>query len=269
MNTYLNNFKKGSFPNGFRFLAIDETDRMLEKGHFQELHLILERLNTDSDKCKERQNFVFSATLTLTHELPRHLARKKKLSNSKRITELTSEQKLRKIIETLGITNPKTVDVTHGKGTSTTLTESRITCAINEKDYYIYYFLRKHPGRTLIFCNSIGCVKRVTTILNLLNCNALPLHASMQQRQRLKNLEHFKEKSNAILVATDVAARGLDIPRIEHVLHYQTPRTSESYVHRSGRTARASKDGITVLLIEPTELPNYLKLCRTLGKSNA
>lgn len=68
-------------------------------------------------------------------------------------------------------------------------------------------------------------------------------------------------------MATDVAARGLDIPSIEHVLHYQTPRTSESYVHRSGRTARASKDGITVLLIEPSEISNYIKLCRTLGKS--
>lgn len=69
------------------------------------------------------------------------------------------------------------------------------------------------------------------------------------------------------MVATDVAARGLDIPSVEHVLHYQTPRTSESYVHRSGRTARASKDGITVLLIEPSEFTNYIKLCKTLGKS--
>lgn len=64
-----------------------------------------------------------------------------------------------------------------------------------------------------------------------------------------------------------MAARGLDIPSVEHVLHYQTPRTSESYVHRSGRTARASKDGITILLIEPSELQDYLRVCKTLGKS--
>lgn len=69
------------------------------------------------------------------------------------------------------------------------------------------------------------------------------------------------------MVATDVAARGLDIPCVEHVLHYQTPRTSESYVHRSGRTARATRQGITILLVEPSELQNYLRLCRTLGKS--
>lgn len=77
----------------------------------------------------------------------------------------------------------------------------------------------------------------------------------------------FRDTEDAILIATDVAARGLDIPSVEHVLHYQTPRTSEGYVHRSGRTARASKQGITVLLIEPNELHNYLKLCRTLDKS--
>lgn len=144
--------------------------------------------------------------------------------------------------------------------------ECRITCSFDEKDYYVYYFLQKHPGRTLIFCNSIGCVKRLTTLLGLLGCNPLPLHASMQQRQRLKNLDKFKEKENSILIATDVAARGLDIPCVEHVLHYQTPRTSESYVHRSGRTARASKEGITILLVEPSELESYLRLCRTLGK---
>lgn len=76
----------------------------------------------------------------------------------------------------------------------------------------------------------------------------------------------FTETENSILIATDVAARGLDIPKIDHVLHYQTPRTSESYVHRSGRTARASVQGLTVLLMEPSEFNNYMKMCKTLGK---
>lgn len=76
----------------------------------------------------------------------------------------------------------------------------------------------------------------------------------------------FRDDSHGILVATDVAARGLDIPSVEHVIHYQTPRTSEGYVHRSGRTARARKEGITVLLIEPNEVSTYVKLCSTLGR---
>ncbi|KAG5880257.1 hypothetical protein JTB14_027322 [Gonioctena quinquepunctata] len=253
--------------DNIRFLAIDETDRMLERGHFQELHDLLERINLEDSKRKMRQYFVFSATLTLVHEMPTHLRNKSKLSKSKKIGDLTAAQKLQKIVNMLGITDPKVIDITAGKGTSETLTECRITCGIEEKDYYVYYFLKKHPGRTLIFCNSIGCVRRLATVLSLLDCHPLPIHASMQQRQRIKNLERFRDNENSILVATDVAARGLDIPRIEHVLHYQTPRTSESYIHRSGRTARASRVGITVLLIEPNELPNYLRMCRTLEKN--
>lgn len=97
-------------------MAIDETDRMLEKGHFQELHHILELINRDEDKRKSRQNFVFSATLTLVHELPKYLKSKKKIFNSKRIAELTPSQKLQKIIETLGISTPKIVDITKGTG---------------------------------------------------------------------------------------------------------------------------------------------------------
>lgn len=252
-----------------RFLAIDETDRMIERGHFRELHDILERLNADEHKRKQRQNFVFSATLTLVHELPRHLAVKKKIKSRfrKKIAKMTPLQKLQQIIEMLGISDPKVVDVTQKSGTAETLTECRITCAIDEKDAYVYYFLQRHPGRTLIFCNSIGCVKRLTTLLGLLGCSPLALHASMQQRQRLKNLDRFRDNENGILIATDVAARGLDIPCVEHVLHYQTPRTSEGYIHRSGRTARASRQGITVLLVEPAELQHYLQMCRTLGRT--
>lgn len=88
----------------------------------------------------------------------------------------------------------------------------------------------------------------------------------MRDLQIIRNIFRFRDTENSILVATDVAARGLDIPCIEHVLHYQTPRTSESYVHRSGRTARATQQGITILLVEPNELQSYLKLCKTLGK---
>lgn len=100
----------------YRFLAIDETDRMLERGHFKELQNLLERLNLDEKKKKQRQNFVFSATLTLVHELPKYLKNKKKISFSRKIEELTSTQKLQKIVDILNITNPKVVDITEGKG---------------------------------------------------------------------------------------------------------------------------------------------------------
>lgn len=247
--------------SNIRCLAIDETDRMLERGHFQELHNLLELLNVDEGKKRQRQNFVFSATLTMVHEPPGRLkSRNKKL-------RVTPGQKLQNIIMMLGVTNPKVVDVTKESGTAGTLTEARILCALEEKDLYLYYFIQQHPGRTLIFCNSISCVRRLAQLLTLLQCRPLPLHANMMQRQRLKNLDRFRDNPRGLLLATDVAARGLDIPGVQHVIHYQVPRTSETYVHRSGRTARAQKEGLTLLLIEPTEVPHYARLCRTLGRT--
>lgn len=88
----------------------------------------------------------------------------------------------------------------------------------------------------------------------------------MEQKQRLKNLEKFQSNQDSLLVATDVAARGLDIPNVNHVIHYQVPKTAEIYVHRSGRTARANNTGNALLLIEPQENKNYKKLLKTLGR---
>ncbi|KAL6441322.1 hypothetical protein ACFW04_003521 [Cataglyphis niger] len=251
-----------------RYLAIDEADRMMEKGHFQELHDLLEKMNANPIKLEKRQTFVFSATLTMVHDLPDYLEKKKKRYTRSKIYKLTPGQKLQRIIHLFKIKNPKVVDLTKESGMTANLTECRIACTIDHKDYYLYYFLKKHSGRTLVFCNSIGCVKRLSTLFNILECKPLPLHANMQQRQRLKNLERFQADENGLLIATDVAARGLDIPNIEHVIHYQVPRTSENYVHRSGRTARAEKEGITVLMMEPSEKQNYSKLCTTLGRTH-
>ncbi len=89
----------------------------------------------------------------------------------------------------------------------------------------------------------------------------------MHQKQRLKNLERFSASDRGLLIASDVAARGLDIPNVQHVIHYQVPKTSESYVHRSGRTARASKEGLSVLFIESSETMTFRKICKTLQRS--
>lgn len=250
----------------FSFLVIDETDRMVEKGHFEELTLLLDRLNADPLKKAKRQNFIFSATLTLVHELPSYI-KSKNVGKKTKAQKQTSEQKIQILIDHLGISQPKIVDVTKKSGTADTLTECRIICDLAQKDLYLYYFLQRHPGRTIVFCNSIDCVKRLGQLFNLLNCQPRPLHAQMNQRQRLKNLERFTASPTGLLIATDVAARGLDIPNVQHVIHYQVPRTTENYVHRSGRTARANNEGITVLIMEPGEVKNYVKLCRTLQRS--
>nr|XP_060612242.1 ATP-dependent RNA helicase DDX24 [Anolis sagrei ordinatus] len=244
-----------------RCLVIDEADRMVEKGHFLELSQLLEMLNSSQYNPK-RQTFVFSATLTLIHQAPARVFQKK---NAIRIDKKT---KLELLMQKVGMkSKPKVIDLTRKEATVETLTETRIHCDTEEKDYFLYYFLLQYPGRTMVFANSIDCIKRLTALLTILDCNPLPLHANMHQKQRLKNLERFAERNSATLLTTDVAARGLDIPHVQHVIHYQVPRTSELYVHRSGRTARAANEGLSLLLIGPSDMMNFKRIYKTLEKS--
>ena len=250
--------------DSIRYLVTDETDRMMEKGHFEELQHLLLRINTDEQLKNRRQNFVFSATLTMVHELPDYLQKRSKKSKA---PKQTREQKIKNFIGVFGMSNPKIVDVTKEAGTAEKLTESRILCPLEEKDFYLYYILIKYPGRTIIFCNSIECVKRLTSLFSYLDVSPPALHGNMEQKQRLKNLEKFEKNPQGVLIATDVAARGLDIPNVNHVVHYQVPTTAENYVHRSGRTARANEEGLAILLMDPTEVKFYIKLQKTLKRS--
>jgi ATP-dependent RNA helicase DDX24/MAK5 len=123
--------------------------------------------------------------------------------------------------------------------------------------------LQLNPNRrTLVFTNSISAVRRLTPFLQNLNIVALPLHSQMPQKARLRSLERFADAtssaalktSTSVLVATDVAARGLDIPEVDMVLHYHVPRAADTYVHRSGRTARGDRSGVSVMLCSPEEV---------------
>ncbi|KAJ8306548.1 hypothetical protein KUTeg_017093 [Tegillarca granosa] len=201
-------------------LVIDEADRMIEKGHFEELTKILDHLNANAEKKKRRQTLVFSATLTVIHSGPHRPMAKK--------VKLTEKAKLEMLMKKIGLKDkPKVIDLTKKTGTVETLTEARINCTKEEKDLYLYYFMQQHPGRTLVFANSKDCIRRLVSIFTLLQSNPLPLHADMHQKQRLKNLERFTANERGFLLASDVAARGLDIPNVQHVIHYQVPLTVE------------------------------------------
>jgi ATP-dependent RNA helicase DDX24/MAK5 len=121
-------------------------------------------------------------------------------------------------------------------------------------------------------------------MLELLKLKVWPLHSQMEQRQRLKNLERsatslmpystlidpffsFKTHPDSVLLATDVAARGLDIPFVNHVIHYQVPRSADMYVHRNGRTARAERSGFGLLICGPDEKKAMRTLFTSLGRS--
>ncbi|OWK09000.1 DDX24, partial [Cervus elaphus hippelaphus] len=243
-----------------RCLVIDEADRMVEKGHFAELSQLLEVLS-DSQYSPKRQTLVFSATLTLVHQAPARILHKK---HAKKIDKTA---KLDLLMQKIGMRGkPKVIDLTRKEATVETLTETKIHCETDEKDLYLYYFLMQHPGRTLVFANSISCIKRLSGLLKVLDIMPLTLHACMHQKQRLRNLEQFAHLEDCVLLATDVAARGLDIPKVQHVIHYQVPRTSEIYVHRSGRTARATNEGLSLMLVGPEDVINFKKIYKTLKK---
>jgi ATP-dependent RNA helicase DDX24/MAK5 len=204
---------------------------------------------------QKRQNFLFSATL-VTSFAGEELKKKEKSSLDVLINKIQMTKE------------PKVVDLTTKQITAETLFQTKIFCSITDKDIYLYYFTSKYTGRTLVFANSIDCVRRLTNLFRLLNKEPLHLHANMNQKQRCKNLEKFNSQPDSLLIASDVAARGLDIPGVMHVIHYQVPRSAEIYIHRSGRTARSMHEGLSVLLVSPDENNLYKKILQTFKNGN-
>lgn len=196
-----------------------------------------------------RQTMVFSATLNPPAE-----------------AEQASMDELMKKVKFSS--KPQLVDLCTRSRTVEQLEEFRVQCLQEDKDAYCYYLLHNRPGRTIVFVNAISMLNRLTSILGHLGVTVQPLHSHMQQRARLKRLDRFKATSNAVLVATDVAGRGLDIKGVEFVVNYQVPRSSDDYVHRAGRTARIHHDGQTVTLISPKELVAFKKILHSLGKQD-
>lgn len=219
------------------------------------------------EPVKKRQTLVFSATLSLPPGFKKKL--KRGFFNDKS-TSKKNEYSVASLIQRAAMRdNAVIIDLTTKDVLARKLEESVIQCRDEEKDAYLYYILKVHGcGRTLVFCTSIAALRHVTAILRLLQVSVWPLHAQMQQKQRLKAMDRFKSADDCVMVATDVAARGLDVTGIRTVIHYQLPHSAEMYVHRSGRTARADTDGCSIAIISPSDRAKYNTLCRNLDKTN-
>ncbi|OAA59873.1 ATP-dependent RNA helicase MAK5 [Niveomyces insectorum RCEF 264] len=260
------------------FLVVDEADRLLSEGHFKEAEEILLALDRkvtneeeeedgdDDDGDEEgkrlRQTLVFSATF--------NKGLQQKLAGKGRYNLMNEAQSMDHLLTRLNFREerPKFIDVNPVSQMAERLREGMVECGAMEKDLYLYALLLLQPrARTLVFTNSISSVRRLTPMLQNLNLPALPLHSQMPQKARLRSVERFAgaktaavpapnngSHRGAVLIATDVAARGLDIKGIDVVVHYHVPRTADNYVHRSGRTARAEKSGLSILLCAPEEV---------------
>lgn len=261
-----------------QFLVVDEADRLLSEGHFQEVEEILNALDRTEDARDEedddaiedkaavkgvRQTLVFSATFD--RGLQRKLAGKGKaggelMSNKESMEYLLSKLNFRE-------ESPKFIDVNPVNQLASGLKEGLIECVGTEKDLYLYALLLLHANtRALVFTNSIDAVRRITPFLQNLGLPALSLHSGMAQKARMRSVERFTEggrpntPASSILVATDVAARGLDIANVQLVVHYHLPRAADTYVHRSGRTARAGQPGSSILICGPEEVVGVRRL---------
>ena len=280
-----------------RFLVLDEADRMIAQGHFAELDKILafihkhrrmishpqiqtttddsdntgETLSTDTraasannttvvTKLNRMQVMLFSATMTLSAEGRQDASKSKYGKNSSSSNNNDDDNMIVQLTQRLHLeSSPYIIDLSSGRSrVVSTLSEEYINCLTEDKDYYVYAFLSENQGkRILIFVNSIGCLRRLVSILTILNIKVYGLHAEMQQRQRLKNLDRFKVENNAVIICTDIAARGIDIPAVPIIIHYQLPRTSETYIHRVGRTARAGCHGMSLAIIGESSTDTY------------
>lgn len=256
-----------------KFLVFDEADRLLSEGHFKELEDILDTLdrqivgdeevlqsNDSKSKQPSRQTLVFSATF--------HRGLQQRLTSRSQTTVgelLTNKQSMDYLLEKISFreTMPKFIDVNPASQLAQRLKEGVIECSATEKDLYLYCILtQRHRAKTLVFTNSVSSVRRLTPLLRNLNLATSALHSSMPQKARLRSVESFSEpkRGGSILVATDVAARGLDIQNIELILHYHVPRTADAYIHRSGRTARVENAGESILICSPDEVAGVTKL---------
>lgn len=261
-------------------VVLDEADRLLQAGHFEEFAQILELFSKHRPKKHETlawkwQTLVFSATFSsdLFWKLDKSL--KKPQEKEKASSLIDNEEILKLLTEKLKFKDlkPALVDANPKDFVSGQITEALVECGPTERDLYLYYFLLMYPGTTLIFANAIDSVKRLVPFFTNLKVPVFLIHSLMVQKQRLRAIERFKESTvknkTSVLIASDVAARGLDIPNIDHVAHYHLPRSADVYIHRSGRTARAGKEGVSVMFCLPQEASGPLKKLRKLVASSA
>ncbi|PGH07790.1 ATP-dependent RNA helicase MAK5 [Helicocarpus griseus UAMH5409] len=270
-----------------KFLVIDEADRLLSEGHFKEVEEIINALDRkeiddeaeepDSDSEKEDDNSPQSQRQTLVFSATFHKGLQQKLAGKSRYFDgdlLDNKQSMEYLLKKLNFREekPKFIDVNPVSQMAENLKEGLVECPAMEKDLYLYTFLLHHPShRTLVFTNSISAVRRLTTFLQTLSLPALALHSSMAQKARLRSVERFSSPTadpSSILVATDVAARGLDIKGIDLIIHYHVPRAADTYVHRSGRTARASASGKSILICAPEEIVGVARLAAKVHVNN-
>lgn len=213
-------------------VIIDEADEMLDKGFLDDIKAILSHLPD------ERQTLLFSATMP---EPIKALAKK-------------------------FLKNPEFVHVGSKERTNVNIEQFYCLVQDGEREDALVRLLDTEPrAKTIVFCNTKKEVDHLSGVLVQREHQAFALHGDMEQSQRQKILGSFRRNQHGVLIATEVAARGLNMEDVTHVINYELPYGSESYVHRIGRTGRAGKEGKSITFVMPKQFYAFERLCKTLN----
>jgi ATP-dependent RNA helicase RhlE len=214
-------------------LVLDEADRMMDMGFWPDVRRIVQTLPRSS----ERQTLLFSATMP------------------DEVMRLAAEV----------VHEPQYVQIGSAGGPAKSITHAVENVPAAQKTEWLARFLRRTEGPVLVFVRTKQGAERLARKLAALGIRAAALHADRTQQQRTEAVEGFRGGRFHVLVATDVAARGLDIDGITHVVNFEVPSSRETYVHRVGRTGRAAATGTALTLVAPEELRALEALRRSFG----
>ncbi|MCC7081536.1 MAG: DEAD/DEAH box helicase [Burkholderiales bacterium] len=214
-------------------LVLDEADRMLDMGFIRDIRRILALLP------ERRQNLLFSATFS--HEI-------------------------RRLAEGL-LRDPVTIEVARRNAEAELVSQRIHQVAQDRKRHALAHLVRAGSWeQVLVFTRTKHGANRLAEQLGRDGISATAIHGNKSQPQRLKALSEFKQGAVRVLVATDIAARGLDIEALPHVVNYDLPHVAEDYVHRIGRTGRAGSSGEAISLVSPEERSELAGIERLLGR---
>ena len=216
---------------GLRVLVLDEADRMMDMGFWPDVRHIVSTLPS------ARQTLLFSATIP-----PEVVAQASAI-----------------------VRGARTIAIGASNGPARTITHRIESMPATKKAEWLGQFLKREPGPVLVFARTKRGADRLASRLVAAGVRTAALHADRTQAQRSAALEGLRSGRYTALVATDVAARGLDIEAVTHVINYEVPSTREAYVHRVGRTGRADSAGTAVTLVAPEERKALEMLARDVG----